>query len=140
MHMLLCFRSKGPEAGFRGDCVSKAVQMCLHCFKFMSAANAFVRSNMLVSVCLQMLVLYGQYALQIGTVANAYGEKYKGIWLSLTIMSRALAGNYVNFGVFDLYGDPALKVHSFICPESMCPFIVAVYSKLLYMLLQHSTG
>ena len=60
--------------------------------------------------CLQILVTYGQYALQMGTVANPYGEKYKGIWLSLTILSRALSGNYVNFGVFDLYGDPALKV------------------------------
>lgn len=59
---------------------------------------------------LQMLVTYGQYILQTGAVGNPYGEKYKGIWLSLTILSRALAGNYVNFGVFDLYGDPALKV------------------------------
>lgn len=23
---------------------------------------------------------------------------------------RAMSGSYVNFGVFDLYGDPALKV------------------------------
>lgn len=57
----------------------------------------------------KMLVTYGQYILQTGAVGNPYGEKYKGIWLSLTILSRALAGNYVNFGVFDLYGDPALK-------------------------------
>ena len=34
----------------------------------------------------------------------------QGIWLCLTILSRALGGNYVNFGVFELYGDPALKV------------------------------
>lgn len=37
-------------------------------------------------------------------------QKYKGIWNCLTILTRALGGNYVNFGVFELYGDPALKV------------------------------
>jgi hypothetical protein len=37
-------------------------------------------------------------------------QKYKGIWVCLTILTRALGGNYVNFGVFELYGDPALKV------------------------------
>jgi hypothetical protein len=37
-------------------------------------------------------------------------QKYKGIWICITILTRALGGNYVNFGVFELYGDPALKV------------------------------
>lgn len=60
--------------------------------------------------CLQILTIYGRYVLQIGQTSNPYTEKYKGIWLSLTILTKALAGNYVNFGVFDLYGDPALKV------------------------------
>ncbi|XP_024018068.1 exportin-7 isoform X3 [Morus notabilis] len=32
----------------------------------------------------------------------------EGIWISLTTLTRALAGNYVNFGVFELYGDRAL--------------------------------
>ena len=58
----------------------------------------------------QVLTKYGQHALRIGQASNLYAEKYKGIWLSLTVLTRALAGNYVNFGVFDLYGDPALKV------------------------------
>ncbi|KAG0447142.1 hypothetical protein HPP92_028453 [Vanilla planifolia] len=40
--------------------------------------------------------------------SDIYGNKYKGIWISLTILSRALSGNYVNFGVFELYGDRAL--------------------------------
>lgn len=39
-------------------------------------------------------------------------QKYKGIWNCLAILTRALGGNYVNFGVFELYGDPALKVSS----------------------------
>lgn len=37
-------------------------------------------------------------------------QKYKGTWNCLAILTRALGGNYVNFGVFELYGDPALKV------------------------------
>ncbi|KAE8683198.1 Cysteine-rich RLK (RECEPTOR-like protein kinase) 8 [Hibiscus syriacus] len=37
-----------------------------------------------------------------------FSEK-SGIWISLTILSRGLAGNYVNFGVFELYGDRALS-------------------------------
>ncbi len=28
----------------------------------------------------------------------------------MVILTRALVGYYVNFGVFELYGDPALKV------------------------------
>ncbi|DBA92724.1 hypothetical protein WJX77_011928 [Trebouxia sp. C0004] len=57
----------------------------------------------------KILTIYGRYVLQVGQISNPYTEKYKGIWLSLTILTKALAGNYVNFGVFDLYGDPALK-------------------------------
>ncbi|KAL3148536.1 hypothetical protein ABBQ38_013973 [Trebouxia sp. C0009 RCD-2024] len=57
----------------------------------------------------KVLTRYGQHILRIGQTSNPYSEKYKGIWLSLTVLTRALAGNYVNFGVFDLYGDPALK-------------------------------
>ena len=42
-------------------------------------------------------------------------QKYKGIWNCLAILTRALGGNYVNFGVFELYGDPALKVSGCSC-------------------------
>lgn len=41
-------------------------------------------------------------------------QKYKGIWVCLAILTRALGGNYVNFGVFELYGDPALKVGGWV--------------------------
>jgi exportin-7 len=34
---------------------------------------------------------------------------YKGMALCLVILQRALCGNYVNFGVFALYGDMALS-------------------------------
>ena len=40
---------------------------------------------------------------------QVYDTRYKGIWVALTCVARALAGNYVNFGVFELYGDPALR-------------------------------
>ncbi|KAK9818400.1 hypothetical protein WJX72_012091 [[Myrmecia] bisecta] len=57
----------------------------------------------------KVLVTYGRHALQLTSTTDPYGQKYKGIWICLTILTRALAGNYVNFGVFELYGDPALK-------------------------------
>ena len=38
---------------------------------------------------------------------EAYAKRYKGIWISLAVLMRALSGNYVNFGVFELYGDAA---------------------------------
>ncbi|GAB4820934.1 hypothetical protein N2152v2_007980 [Parachlorella kessleri] len=60
----------------------------------------------------KVLVTYGTRALALAPSSDPYGRKYKGIWLCLTILSRALGGNYVNFGVFELYGDPALKTFS----------------------------
>lgn len=38
-----------------------------------------------------------------------YDSRYKGISVCLLALARAMSGNYVNFGVFELYGDPALK-------------------------------
>ena len=35
--------------------------------------------------------------------------RYKGMAVCLVILQRALCGNYVNFGVFALYGDMALS-------------------------------
>ncbi len=40
---------------------------------------------------------------------SIYLEKYKGIRLMLNTLANALSGNYVNFGVFSLYGDKALQ-------------------------------
>ena len=53
---------------------------------------------------------YGKRVLLLPASSDPYTQKYKGIWLCLAILTRALSGNYVNFGVFDLYGDRALKV------------------------------
>ncbi|KAK4797341.1 hypothetical protein SAY86_029667 [Trapa natans] len=57
----------------------------------------------------KLIVAYGSRILSLPNVADIYAFKYKGIWICLTILSRALAGNYVNFGVFELYGDRALS-------------------------------
>ena len=57
----------------------------------------------------QVLVTYGSRVVTLGATSDPYGQRYKGIWICLELLKRALAGNYVNFGVFDLYGDPALK-------------------------------
>ncbi|KAK4339080.1 hypothetical protein RND71_040542 [Anisodus tanguticus] len=56
----------------------------------------------------KLIVAYGSKILSQPNHVDMYQLKYKGIWISLTILSRALAGNYVNFGVFEIYGDRAL--------------------------------
>ncbi|KAG2613335.1 hypothetical protein PVAP13_4KG342500 [Panicum virgatum] len=56
----------------------------------------------------KIIVAYGSQILLLPNGTDIYGSKYKGIWISLTVLSRALCGNYVNFGVFELYGDRAL--------------------------------
>ncbi|XP_042518350.1 exportin-7 isoform X2 [Macadamia integrifolia] len=56
----------------------------------------------------KLIVAYGRRILSLPNAADVYAFKYKGIWICLTILSRALAGNYCNFGVFELYGDRAL--------------------------------
>ncbi|KAM0944113.1 putative importin-beta domain, armadillo-like helical, exportin [Dioscorea sansibarensis] len=57
----------------------------------------------------KLIVAYGSRILSLPNSSDMYANKYKGIWISLTILTRALAGNYVNFGVFELYGDRALS-------------------------------
>ncbi|XP_062111897.1 uncharacterized protein LOC133823253 isoform X2 [Humulus lupulus] len=56
----------------------------------------------------KLIVAYGSRILPLPNRADVYTFKYKGIWICLTILTRALSGNYVNFGVFELYGDRAL--------------------------------
>ena len=53
---------------------------------------------------------YGTRVVASAPSSDPYGQRYKGIWICLDLLKTALAGNYVNFGVFELYGDPALKV------------------------------
>lgn len=42
-------------------------------------------------------------------VDDVYKQRYKPIYLSMSILTAAFSGNYVNFSVFDLYGDPVLE-------------------------------
>ncbi|KAL5715586.1 hypothetical protein ACHQM5_017387 [Ranunculus cassubicifolius] len=56
----------------------------------------------------KLIVAYGSRILSLPNPADIYAFKYKGIWICLHILTRAFAGNYVNFGVFELYGDRAL--------------------------------
>jgi hypothetical protein len=53
------------------------------------------------------VVAYGRQILAAAPIkgTEAYAKRYKGIWIALTVLMRALSGNYVNFGVFELYGD-----------------------------------
>eukprot|EP00698_Gefionella_okellyi_P000263 TRINITY_DN10225_c0_g1_i1.p1 TRINITY_DN10225_c0_g1~~TRINITY_DN10225_c0_g1_i1.p1 ORF type:complete len:1059 (+),score=225.48 TRINITY_DN10225_c0_g1_i1:26-3202(+) len=53
--------------------------------------------------------LYGPRAMRDAQVTEVYQQQYKPIWICFQILSRALSGNYINFGVFELYGDPALN-------------------------------
>nr|POE50840.1 exportin-7 [Quercus suber] len=57
----------------------------------------------------KLVFAYGSRISSLPNVADLYAFKYKGIWISLTIISRSLAQSYVNFGVFELYGDRALS-------------------------------
>ncbi|KAL6753879.1 armadillo-type protein [Haematococcus lacustris] len=60
----------------------------------------------------KMIVIYGKALLGAGRPppgANLYDSRYKGSWVCLLMLARAMSGSYVNFGVFELYGDPALK-------------------------------
>ncbi|CAG8715464.1 18079_t:CDS:2, partial [Acaulospora morrowiae] len=41
---------------------------------------------------------------------DKYSEKYKGISICFNILTKSFSGRYVNFGVFELYGDKALEV------------------------------
>lgn len=53
---------------------------------------------------------FGRRALNAATPTSGdiYKSKYKGMSLALSIINSALGGNYVCFGVFALYNDPAL--------------------------------
>lgn len=59
-----------------------------------------------------VVVAYGRRVLALpapsSTGIDIYKSRYKGIALALNVVNSALSGNYVCFGVFQLYNDPAL--------------------------------
>ncbi|KAJ3059217.1 Exportin 7, partial [Podochytrium sp. JEL0797] len=58
----------------------------------------------------KVLQAYGKMAI-VNHVEDSrkWTDKYKGYTVCFTILKNSLAGNYVHFGVFDLYNDPALN-------------------------------
>ncbi|KAI9921848.1 hypothetical protein PsorP6_001060 [Peronosclerospora sorghi] len=56
-----------------------------------------------------VIVAYGRRIQPMPPGKNPYGDKYKGVSLCLGILYRTLGGNYVNFGVFQLYNDKSLE-------------------------------
>jgi exportin-7 len=52
---------------------------------------------------------YGNRILEVPVQNDIYIEKYKGIRLMLNTLTCSLSGNYVNFGVFNLYQDRCLQ-------------------------------
>lgn len=57
-----------------------------------------------------MFSLQGNRILTLGEVPKdqVYALKLKGISICFSMLKAVLSGNYVNFGVFRLYGDDAL--------------------------------
>ncbi|TRY65445.1 hypothetical protein DNTS_008775 [Danionella cerebrum] len=58
----------------------------------------------------KMMTTYGNRILTLGEVPKdqVYALKLKGISICFSMLKAVLSGNYVNFGVFRLYGDDAL--------------------------------
>lgn len=57
----------------------------------------------------KILSIYATRILTVQQTQDVHKEKLKGVMLCLQILQRSLNGNYINFGVFALYNDPALK-------------------------------
>ncbi|KAK1800574.1 hypothetical protein P4O66_005514, partial [Electrophorus voltai] len=58
----------------------------------------------------KMITTYGNRILTLGEVPKdqVYALKLKGVSICFSMLKAVLSGNYVNFGVFRLYGDDAL--------------------------------
>lgn len=81
----------------------------------------------------KVLSTYGTRTLPLPLpTSDPYGLRFKPIWICMMILTRALGGNYVNFGVFDLYGDPALRVCCCCC-MSCSQMIHFLYKILLFV-------
>jgi len=58
----------------------------------------------------KVLVTYGHRVLNAEEIHldDPYKDRYKAIMVCMTILHRALSAQYVNFGMFEIYQDPAL--------------------------------
>ncbi|XP_071792798.1 exportin-7-like [Asterias amurensis] len=59
----------------------------------------------------KMLVAYGSRILTLGDIPKdqVYALKLKGVSICFGMLKAVLSGSYVNFGVFQLYGDSSLE-------------------------------
>lgn len=86
------------------------------------------------------------YEVDVSNV-DPFKYKYKGIKQCLNIMKCCLSGNYVNFGVFELYEDPCLRDTLGAClklalnipPEELVayPKLVKAFYGLMQVLFQY---
>ncbi|KAI7693184.1 Exportin-7 [Sarcoptes scabiei] len=80
----------------------------------------------------KLLVNYGTRILMLRDISpdRLYAEKLKGMSICFSILNLALGGYYVNFGVFELYGDSALK-------DSLDTFIKMILSISIADILEY---
>lgn len=90
-------------------CLSDIQEFVLNKGQRITFENSSANGILLFRETSAILCAYGSRILQVPVQQNIYLEKYKGIRLMLNTLSNALGGNYVNFGVFSLYGDKALQ-------------------------------
>jgi exportin-7 len=73
---------------------------------------------------------------------SAYAKKYKAVNIAATIMSRALDGGFLNFGVLKLYSDPSLDQSTGVLLQALLsipPDVLFAYTKVagMYMVIMH---
>eukprot|EP00298_Acanthocystis_sp_HF-20_P008410 c17666_g1_i1.p1 GENE.c17666_g1_i1~~c17666_g1_i1.p1 ORF type:complete len:361 (+),score=124.10 c17666_g1_i1:19-1101(+) len=91
----------------------------------------------------KVLVAYSTGVLSCPVINDVYHERYKGISVCFRIFCHCLQGSYVNFGIFDLYGDSALSdaQRSIINLFLSIPIDeLLVYPKLAYATFQMLEG
>jgi len=109
-----------------------------------SSANGILVFRSLSAI----LVAYGSKLKEFDPPSqDRYKYKLKGIHLMLNILTKGLIGNYVNFGVFELYGDPCLSDALNIClglilnvpyeELTTYPKILSGYYSFIQVLCQH---
>lgn len=105
---------KIAQTWFDDPIVMTALLKFMQEFVFNKAQRIFFEQSSANGILLfrktsEIVCAYGSQILSVPVRDNVYKEKYKGIRLLLNTLTCALTGNYVNFGVFSLYEDPALQ-------------------------------
>jgi hypothetical protein len=74
---------------------------------YMLCTTSCTRSDLAYALCDTPTAVHAGQAAIVGS-GDAYKTAYKGASLCMSVLTTALSGGYVNFGVFALYGDKAL--------------------------------